>query len=226
MSEATQVVAIDGPAGAGKSSVAREVARKLAYTFLDTGAMYRSATWWVLHKQVPLEDQDAIVRAVTSMDLQLENTDQGLRVVVNGHDVSEEIRTPEVTRMISKVDTIPAVRRHLVELQRKYGESHPVVAEGRDIGTIVFPKAACKIYLDADPGERARRRADQMRAKGQEVDEAALKREIEERDQQNMTRQEAPLVAAEDAIRVDTTGLSFDEVVDKLVSLATERLSA
>jgi len=224
LSEATEIIAIDGPAGAGKSSIAKAAAKALGFAFLDTGAMYRAATWLVRETGVPLTDPEAVVAAVAAMDLDLEETPAGQRVLVNGQDVTEAIRTPEVTRMISTIDHIPALRRQLVAMQRAFGESRPTVAEGRDIGTVVFPRARCKIYMDAAPEERARRRALEMREKGQAVDEAALVEEIRKRDADNMNRTESPLRCAEDAVRLDTTGKPFDAVLEEVIALARERL--
>lgn len=224
MSEATQVVAIDGPAGAGKSTAARRVAERLGYSFLDTGAMYRAATWWAMHQGIDLDDPEALVHSTQQMELRLEESADGLLVKVNGTDITEAIRTPEVTRLIFKLDQNSAVRRQLVELQRQFGELRPTVAEGRDIGTVVFPKAGCKIFLDASLDERTARRAKDMHAKGIDVDLAALRAEIHERDEKTRNRDDSPLRPAEDALILDTTHLTLDEVVDEIVRLARERL--
>jgi cytidylate kinase len=224
MSEATQIVAIDGPAGAGKSTAARRAACALRFAFLDTGAMYRAATWWALQQGIDLDAPAALAASTRAMDLELLETDGGMRVLVNGTDVSEAIRTPEVTRVIYKLDQNPEVRRHLVHLQRRFGERRPTVAEGRDIGTVVFPRAKCKVYLDASLETRARRRAAELEAKGIDVDLERLQAEIRERDHQSMTREDSPLCRAEDAILLDTSGLTLDEVVDRLVQLAREKL--
>ncbi len=223
MSEAAHIVAIDGPAGAGKSTVARRVAEALGFAFLDTGAMYRAATWRAMHHGIDLEDGTALAASTQVMDLRLEETGPGQRVVVDGEDVTAAIRTPEVTREIYRLDQNSAVRRHLVELQRRFGERQPTVAEGRDIGTVVFPKARCKIYLDASLEERAQRRAAQLAEKGAEVDLARLRTEIHERDEKSKNRADSPLCQAEDAVLVDTTDLPADEVVSRLVALARER---
>lgn len=224
MKEASHIVAIDGPAGAGKSTVARRAAAALGFAFLDTGAMYRAATWRALHLGVNLDDPAALAACSQAMQLDMRETPQGLQVFVDGEDVSQAIRTPEVTRVIYKLDQNSAVRRHLVALQRQFGERGPTVAEGRDIGTVVFPHARCKIYLDASLAARAERRAKELEAKGIAVDRAALQAEIHERDQQAMTRQDSPLRRAEDAILLDTTGMNPDEVVARIVQLARETL--
>ncbi len=220
----TQIVAIDGPAGAGKSSISRRVARELGFAFLDTGAMYRAATWRALHHQVPLDDPAALAASTLEMELELQTGTVGIQVVVDGRDVSREIRSPEVTRHIHLLDQIPEVRERMVELQRQFGCQKPTVAEGRDIGTVVFPEARCKIYLDASLDCRAERRAAELEAQGVTVDRAEVRREIAERDAKNMNRAVSPLRRAEDALLVDTTDMTPDEVTARLVQLARERL--
>ncbi|MCC6142316.1 MAG: (d)CMP kinase [Candidatus Hydrogenedentes bacterium] len=224
MNPPMQIVAIDGPAGAGKSTVARRVAAELGFAFLDTGAMYRAATWWAMHQAVDLDDPDALAANTRCMQLSIEECRSGQCVVVNGQDVTDAIRTPEVTRQIFRLDQIPAVREQLVALQQAFGARQPTVAEGRDMGTVVFPQARCKIYLDASLEERTRRRARDLRQKGYDVDEAALREEIRERDEHGMKRATSPLRPAADAIHLDTSNLSQDEVVDRIVQIARERL--
>jgi len=214
----TDVIAIDGPAGAGKSTVARRVADALDYAYLDTGAMYRAATWWAMHEQTDLDDPEATAAATRSMVLELRETDGALRVLVDDYDVSEAIRRPEVTQLIYKLDQNPDVRDHLVMLQRRFAAAHgPTVAEGRDIGTVVFPRAKCKIFLDASLDERTRRRAAQLAANGIAVDPAQLRADVRERDVKNRTRAVAPLRRAPDALLIDTTDMSLDEVVEAVV---------
>lgn len=216
----TDIVAIDGPAGAGKSTAARRTAESLGFAFLDTGAMYRAATWRALHLGVDLDDRSATTASTRAMRLELLQTDGTLTVLVDETDVSQAIRTPEVTRCIYKLDENPDVRAHLVDLQRTFGAAYPTVAEGRDMGTVVFPLARCKIYLDASIDERARRRALELEAKGIPTDLAALREEIRVRDEKTMTRAVAPLRRADDATLLDTTGLSLDQVVERIVALA------
>lgn len=218
------VVAVDGPAGAGKSTVARRVAKTLGYAFLDTGAMYRATTWWALHQGIDLDDPAALAASTRAMDLDLSEEDGVQRVAVNGQDVTAAIRSPEITRQIHKLDGIPAVRACLVDLQRAFGAKGPTVAEGRDIGTVVFPKAKCKVYMDASLEQRARRRAADLESRGVRVDLDALREEIRVRDEKNMTRKESPLRRADDAILVDTTDLTLDQVVEKVAALAREAL--
>ncbi|MFO7976259.1 MAG: (d)CMP kinase [Candidatus Hydrogenedentota bacterium] len=217
--EITEIVAIDGPVGAGKSSVGRCVADKLDFAYLDTGAMYRAATWWAIQQEVDLDDPAALTAATREMPLDMSEQDGELRVVVGGQDVTDAIRTPEITRQIFKLDHLPGVRAHLVTLQRAFGARRPTVAEGRDMGTVVFPKARWKIYLDASVDERVRRRAAQLAEKGVQVDMEELKREVQKRDQKNMTRTVSPLRKAEDARLVDTTHLTFDETVSAIVDI-------
>jgi len=220
----TNVVAIDGPAGAGKSTVARRVAAALGYSFLDTGAMYRAATWWALEQGIDLADGPALAASTRNMKLDLREEDGAQKVIVNGHDITRAIRTPEVTRQICHLDSNREVRAHLVDLQRAVGAQRPVVAEGRDMGTVVFPKAKCKIYMDASLDERARRRAVELAAKGIDVDFDSIREDIRVRDEKTMTRAESPLRKADDAVLLDTTGLTFDEVVEKAVAIAREKL--
>lgn len=222
--EITDIIAIDGPAGAGKSTVAKQVAEALGFALLDTGAMYRAATWWALHRGVDLDNPDAVASATREMPLEMREENGRLKILVNGIDVTEVIRSQEVTRQIFKLDQNPGVRRHLAALQRAFGATQATVAEGRDIGTVVFPKAKCKIFLDASLDERARRRAEQLRAQGVETDLEALSREIADRDRRACERKESPLRRADDAVLVDTTSMTLDEVVDGIVHLAREVL--
>ncbi len=215
----TDIVAIDGPAGVGKSSVAREVARRLGYRYLDTGAMYRAATWWALHTGVDLDDPEAVAEATRNLPLEMREEDGEPRVFAGEHEITDAIRTSEVTRHIGRIDQVPAVREHLVEMQRRIGALGPTVAEGRDMGTVVFPRARVKIFVDASLDARARRRWDQLRQKGIEADYSRIRAEIHERDEQNRNRKLAPLRAAEDAVRVDTTEMSFEEVVEEILRI-------
>jgi CMP/dCMP kinase len=222
--ENTYIVAIDGPAGAGKSTVARRVAERLGYAFLDTGAMYRAATWRALAFGLDLDDPEAMAESTRLMRLDLNERPNGLQVVVDGQDVTEAIRSPEVTRLIYKLDENPAVRARLVEQQRAFAAKRSTVAEGRDMGTVVFPEAKCKVFLDASLDERARRRAAELRSKGLEVDMDALREEVRVRDEKARTRAVAPLRRAEDATLLDTTRLTIDEAVEKILDLARSGL--
>jgi cytidylate kinase len=216
----TQIVAIDGPAGAGKSTVARRVAEALGFAYLDTGAMYRAATWWALDREIDLDDPDAVAVSTEQMPLDMREVNGCLEVRVDGRDVTAAIRTPEVTREIHRLDQNPRVRAHLVEQQRRFEAQGPAVAEGRDIGTVVFPKALCKVFLTASLDERTRRRAEQLKASGIPVAFQQLMSEIAERDRSNSERKESPLRQAEDAIVVDTTALTPEETVQHIVDRA------
>lgn len=220
MSDATNIIAIDGPPGAGKSSVGREVARRMGYQFLDTGAMYRAATWWAMHNGIDLDDPTATTASTRAMPLQMHDESGRLRVVVDGHDISEAIRSQDVTHNIYKLDQVPEVREHLVELQRRIGAQGPTVCEGRDMGTVVFPNAKCKIYLDASLDARTLRRQKELEAKGQQVDFDTLRAQIHERGEMSRTRKVAPLRPADDAVFLDTSDKTFEEVVTEIIRLA------
>ena len=214
-----RVIAIDGPAGAGKSTVAKIVAEKLGYTYIDTGAMYRAVAWKTLQQSSEATDE-AILRAVEGIDVRLACTDSGTRVTVDGTDVTGEIRTPEVTHIVSRVAALGPVREKMVELQRAMAADGAVVMDGRDIGTNVLPNADVKIFLTASVEERARRRYDEMKEKGYAVDFDDLKKEIASRDKQDSEREISPLRQAEDAILLDSTALSIDAVVARVMELS------
>lgn len=214
-----RVIAIDGPAGAGKSTVAKIVAEKLGYTYIDTGAMYRGVAWKTLKQSQAATDED-ILRAVQEIDVRLACTENGTRVTVDGTDVTQEIRTPEVTHIVSRVAALGPVREKMVELQRAMAADGAIVMDGRDIGTNVLPNADVKIFLTASVEERARRRYDEMKEKGYAVNFDKLKREIALRDKQDSEREISPLRQAEDAVLLDTTSLSIDEVVAHVLKLS------
>ena len=224
------IVAIDGPAGSGKSTIAREIARKLGFQQLDTGAMYRAVTYSALDRSVDLDDEEAVVDVAQAIHITFaSHAGESTRIMVDGHDVSAQIRTPEVDACVSKVSAYPGVREAMVVLQRKCADAQDIVAEGRDIGTVVFPHAEVKIFLTADPHERARRRAAQRHA-GEHVDEATLEREVEqtlsaleERDRLDSSRAVAPLTAAPDAQHIDSTRFTIDEVVDQVAAAVNAR---
>ena len=214
-----RVIAIDGPAGAGKSTVAKIVAEKLGYTYIDTGAMYRGVAWKTLRDDKDAPDE-AILRAVQDIDVRLACTESGTRVTVDGTDVTGEIRTPEVTHIVSRVAALGPVREKMVELQRAMAADGAVVMDGRDIGTNVLPNADVKIFLTASVEERARRRYDEMKEKGYAVDFDELKQEIASRDKQDSERAISPLRQAEDAVLLDSTSLTIDEVVARILKLS------
>ncbi|MFT9847540.1 (d)CMP kinase [Aneurinibacillus sp. REN35] len=217
-------IAIDGPAGAGKSTVAQRVAKRLGVLYVDTGAMYRAVTLTALRQSCPLEDEQGLRALLDSMELTLTISNGTQHVYVDGEDVTEAIRSLEVTRRVSTVAALPLVREKLVEMQRMIASRQDVVMDGRDIGTSVLPDAELKIFLTASIEERARRRLQELERKGMKADYAQLLHDIEERDRKDSERKMAPLKQAEDAVRVDTTGLSIDEVVDRIISLHQERV--
>ncbi|HEV2201023.1 MAG TPA: (d)CMP kinase [Bryobacteraceae bacterium] len=212
------IVAIDGPAGAGKSTVARALARRLGVAYVDTGAMYRAVALWALEVAIDLGDPFRLEQL--AKQAHIEFTPPGNRVVLNGRDVTAEIREPRVTDAASKVAAVPGVRRAMREEQRRIGAAQSVVMEGRDIGTVVFPDARVKIYLDAAPDARAKRRASEV---GGAVDEIA--REMTERDARDRSRVEAPLTQAPDAEYVDSTGLAPEEVEEAILKIVRDRTS-
>ncbi len=213
------VIAIDGPAGAGKSTIARRLAAQLGFTYIDSGAMYRALGLWALRQDLDPADMHRMEQlALAAAIVLVPGTDS---VLLNGDDVTDAIRTPEVAQAASLVAAIPAVRRSMVDKQRAIAADANVVMEGRDIGTVVFPEARVKVFLDADSGERVRRRAGQTG----DTDTEAVERQIVERDQRDRTRAEAPLTQAPDAVYVDSTDLSVDEVVETILKLVRTRMT-
>ena len=211
------IIAIDGPSGAGKGTVARALAHELGYRHVDTGAMYRAVAWLANHNGIDLADESAVETVARSAEFDLD----GGRMVVNGHDVTELIRTPETDVAAALVARIPAVRQVLVGRQRAIGEAGQLVMEGRDIGTVVFPEAAVKIYLDATPSERARRRAaDRAHTSSRNADLVGVASALDR------TREVSPLKLALDAELVDTTGIPIDDVVKRVLSLVCFKLDA
>jgi cytidylate kinase len=210
--DADLIIAIDGPSGAGKSTLAKKLAADLGFIYLDTGAMYRALALKILRQGVDLADDQKLAELVnsTAVDLQCDRAE--LKVLLDGKNVASEIRTPAVSQMASKASVLKLVRDRMLELQRRLGERGSVVAEGRDIGTVVFPDAQVKIFLSASAAERARRRCAELRAAGQPVDLDVTLREIEERDQRDSERALAPLRKADDALVIDSSNSTADEV--------------
>ena len=217
------IVAIDGPAGAGKSTVAKGVAERLGYLYIDTGAMYRAIALQVARAGILVSDQSAVVAHALKTDIILQTIDGEQHVFANGEDVSAAIRTPEATRASSPVSAIPGVRKRLVELQRRIASDGGVVMEGRDIGTVVFPDAEVKVFLTASAQERARRRVEQMKEMGVEADLEKTAEEMRERDLRDSSRATAPLVQAPDAVLVDTDGLTVEQVIEAIVAIHNRR---
>lgn len=210
------IVAIDGPAGAGKSTVARAVAERMGFLHIDSGAMYRAIALWAIENAIDPADDHKLVPLAESAEIGLD----GGRVTLNGRDITTAIRQPEVSQASSKVSAIPGVRRELVRKQQQYAALASIVMEGRDIGTVVFPAAHVKIYLDASPEVRARRRVDELGG-----DFAQVLREIRERDDRDATRADSPLRQAEDAIYLDSSDLDPEGVIAAVLRIVRERTS-
>lgn len=215
------VVAIDGPSGAGKSTIAKRLADRLRFTYIDTGAMYRAVALWALRQGVELNDMHRLEQLALAAEIALEPG----RIRLNGEDITEAIRTQELANGASKASAVPGVRRALVAKQRAIGERTSVVMEGRDIGTVVFPDAEVKIYLDANPEERVRRRFRDICAKGDSISEAQLALQMKERDQRDSTRSDAPLSQAPDAVYLDSTLLSVEEVEEAILRIVRARIT-
>jgi len=216
------VVAIDGPAGSGKTTTAKLVAERLGFIHLDTGAMYRAVTLKVLRSGIDLSDLEEITGLLESTRVSLEAGEQRARILLDGEDVTAEIRSPEVTRLVSRVSSLRPVREAMVREQRRMGRDGGIVLEGRDIGTVVFPDAEVKIFLSADLDERVRRRLAELSTQGMSASAGELRREIQERDRMDSTREQSPLRRATDAIELDTSRLSVEEQVQ----LVTEHVRA
>jgi len=215
------VIAIDGPSGAGKSTAGRSLATRLAYVFLDTGAMYRALALKALREGVPLDDQAALVELARAARIELGG---GRTVKLDGEDVTAAIRTPEVSRAASCISAHPQVRRLMVARQREMGGEGGVVLDGRDIGTAVFPDADVKFYLDAHPRRRAERRQEELAAAGEAAGLDAIEGEIRSRDHADSTRTDSPLTRAADAVYIDASELTPDEVVEKMMEVVRQRL--
>ncbi|MFN6202706.1 MAG: (d)CMP kinase [Acidobacteriota bacterium] len=225
MANSGLIIAIDGPAGAGKSTIAREVARQLGYLFINTGAMYRAIAWKARQVGIPFDDREAVGALAARSVIELVGPVDALRVLIDGTEITGEIVRREISEAASLVSAIPAVRRALVARQQEMGARGGVVMEGRDIGTQVFPQADLKIYLDATPEARAGRRYAEDEARGLASSSLAeLQQEIEARDHRDKTRDDSPLVQAADAIYLDTSNLTIEEVVDQILAMVA-RLS-
>jgi CMP/dCMP kinase len=211
------IVAIDGPSGAGKSTLAKRIAKELGFTYLDTGAMYRALALKVLRRGLDLKDDVGLTEIARSTEINLTERNGRVEVLLDGEEVSNLIRTPEVSQMASKVSALPVVRQRMLELQRAMGRRGNVVAEGRDIGTVVFPEAEVKIYLVASAEERARRRFEELRVVGAAASLEETLREMTERDKRDSERDLAPLRQAEDAIAIDSSALDVEAVAQRVI---------
>ena len=212
------IIAIDGPSGAGKSTLAKRLAKELGFIYVDTGAMYRALALKVLREGVDLADDASMARLIGSTTIDLRQVEGALQVLLDGADVAAEIRTPQVSQMASKASALGAVRARLLELQRDMARRGNIVAEGRDIGTVVFPHAEVKIFLQASAGERARRRFAELQGAGQSVDLTETLREIEERDKRDSERDLAPLLQADDALMIDSSSFDVDQVTARVLA--------
>jgi cytidylate kinase len=219
------IIAIDGPSGAGKSTLGRMIAREMGYLYIDTGAMYRAVALAVIESKVGLNDSQRVAAVAEGADIKLEGDPDSLRVSLNGRDISEEIRTEEVSHASSVISTIPEVRRTLVERQRRMGSHGRVVLDGRDIGTVVFPNADVKFFLTAQPQERASRRFREDRLRERDVTFEETFTDITARDQRDSTREDSPLAIADNAVVIDSTELSIEEVADRMLAVIRERQS-
>ncbi|MDI6715850.1 MAG: (d)CMP kinase [Actinomycetota bacterium] len=220
------IIAIDGPAASGKSTVAKEVAKRLGYKYIDTGAMYRAVTWKALKEKLDITNEDALVALARGSNIEisdLKNTHY--TVTIDGEDVTEAIRSPKVSAAVSTVSKVPGVRNALVKKQRSYADYYPnMVVEGRDIGTVVFPDADIKIFITASPMERARRRYRELKEKGHKIDLSTVERDIITRDKIDSTRPVGPLTKAPDAHLIDTTNKTIGQVVQQIIDLIKKQL--
>ena len=215
----TYNIAIDGPAGAGKSTIAKRVSGELSFIYVDTGAMYRSIALYLLRKDISATDVEAVKVALEDIEIAIQYVNGEQHVLLNGEDVSGQIRTEEVGNMASKSSALPCVRAKLLELQKKLAREHDVVMDGRDIGTNILPDAQLKIYLTASVDTRASRRYKELIEKGTDCDLEAIKKDIEQRDYQDMHRETAPLMQAKNAVYLDSSDMTIDQVVEKIKSL-------
>ena len=226
MSERQDIITIDGPSGVGKSTVSRKIADSLGYTYLDTGAMYRAVGLYLERNTIDLADEQALAQVLETIRIELFPAGTGdgeVGVLLNGQDVSEDIRSPEIAMVASRVSAIPVVREKLTHLQRAIGRQGKIVAEGRDTGTVVFPQASHKFFLDARPEERAHRRVLQLQAKGEIVNEQQILAMTIERDKNDRERSIAPLRQAEDAVAIDTSEKDIDEVSRLVLEAVKEK---
>jgi cytidylate kinase len=217
-------IAIDGPSGAGKSTVARLLAKRLGYVYIDTGAMYRSVAFRVKEKSISLKDESALNQLASSLHIAFVTEGEQTHVFCDGEDITSAIRTPEISRLASSISKQKGVRKALVQMQREMGKEGGVILEGRDIGTVVFPGADVKFYLDAESDKRVRRRYDEMVEKGVKVDFKETEEELVQRDHNDMHRIHSPLKKADDALFIDSTHRSVEEVVEEMVRMVKAKV--
>ncbi len=219
------IVAIDGPAGAGKSTVAKRLAKELGYIYMDTGAMYRAFAWKARQGGVDLEDEEKLREVLRRTNVELLDREGTPRVLLDGRDVTSEIRTPELSQWASKISALAPVRERMVELQRAMGARGGMVVEGRDIGTVVFPQAEVKIFLTAGPEERAKRRFAELQSQGKQVSLDETMEEMKERDRRDQERALAPLRRAEGAVAIDSTAYGVEEVMERIMREIKNKMS-
>jgi len=217
-------IAVDGPAGSGKSTVAKAVARKLGIVYVDTGAMYRTVALHCIQEGISLADEAAVVASLDGLNMRIQPDTDGQKIFLNEEDVTAKIRTAEIGRGASDVGAYQKVRERMVEIQQEMAKELSVIMDGRDIGTVVLPDAEVKIYLDAGVEERARRRVGELEAKGETADFEEIKKMIIQRDYNDMNREHSPLKKADDAISLDSTGMSIEEVQQAILSIVQERV--
>ena len=218
-------VAIDGPAGAGKSTIARRLAAELGYRYVDTGAIYRTVAYFRDLWGVSPKDVDGVNRYIDELTVEIEYDEDGLQhMIMNGMDVTKDIRTPDISQKASLISAHACVRDMLLDMQRELAEQHNVVMDGRDIGTVVLPHATVKIFLTASPEVRAKRRCDELSAKGQKVDYNKVLKDIQQRDYQDTHREIAPLKMSRDSIKVDTSDMTIEEVLEKLKDIVAQKV--
>lgn len=217
-------IAVDGPAGSGKSTVAKMIARKLGIIYVDTGAMYRTVALHCTQEGISLEDEAAVVASLNGLNMRIQPDTEGQRIFLNEEDVTAKIRTAEIGKGASVVAAYQKVRERMVELQQEMAQEQSVIMDGRDIGTVVLPHAEVKIYLDADAEERAHRRVGELEAKGETADFEEIKKMIIQRDYNDMHREHSPLKKAEDAVSLDSTGMSIEEVLQAILDITAERV--
>ena len=221
----TYCIAIDGPAGAGKSTIARRLASELGYYYVDTGAMYRTVAYFLDLLGISPKDTDGVERYIDELTVEIEYDAEGAQhMIMNGMDVSDDIRTQDISQKASQVAAQSVVRDVLLDMQRSVAKKHNVIMDGRDIGTVVLPNADVKIFLTADPEVRAKRRYDELIAKGQKADLSMILKEIEQRDHRDINRPIAPLKQAKDAVKVDTSNLDIDGVVTAIKAIVSEKI--
>jgi cytidylate kinase len=220
------VITIDGPSGAGKSSAAKALAVRLGYLYLESGALYRAMAWKVVREELDPENTEALKNLCKRIEISVQNTKGQSRIWVDQKDVTDELKTPVLDRVSSQISALASVRERLLQLQRQVGQKGGVVVEGRDIGSVVFPEAQFKFYLDASPETRARRRYEELRHRGYPISSESVYEEIQSRDHRDMQRELAPLKKPADAITIDTTDLTLDQVVATMMGEIQGRVRA